>query len=110
MTTTLVTASNQWMTRPDDQRFLSLTDMLAYKETVRDQSAGKVVSTRTLELRPHEDHKGLSLVGPAGVGYEPTNWAFGQMAALVGAPAGYLRTLPAELSADALNYGLKTRP
>jgi hypothetical protein len=33
--------------------------------------------------------------------------AFGQLATLAGAPAGYLRTLPTPLAADALNYGLQ---
>jgi len=39
----------------------------------------------------------------------PTNWGFQQLTALAGAPASYLRTLPAELAATCVNHGLKTR-
>ncbi len=36
----------------------------------------------------------------------PTHWSFGQMASLVGAPAGYLRQLPAPLAGINLQHGL----
>ena len=36
----------------------------------------------------------------------PTHWSFGQLASLVGAPATYLRQLPAPLAAINLQYGL----
>lgn len=36
----------------------------------------------------------------------PTHWSFGQLASLVGAPASYLRQLPAPLAAINLQYGL----
>ena len=36
----------------------------------------------------------------------PTHWSFGQLAALVGAPAAYLRQLPAPLAGINLQYGL----
>ena len=36
----------------------------------------------------------------------PTHWSFGQLASLVGAPAAYLRQLPAPLAAINLQYGL----
>lgn len=36
----------------------------------------------------------------------PTHWAFGQLASLVGAPAAYLRQLPAPLAGINLQYGL----
>jgi hypothetical protein len=37
----------------------------------------------------------------------PTNWSFSQLAQLAGAPAGYLKDLPAPLVADCLQYGLQ---
>ena len=40
---------------------------------------------------------------------DPTHWSFGQLAQRAGAPAGYLRTLPAEMAADCINYGLMMR-
>jgi hypothetical protein len=36
----------------------------------------------------------------------PTHWSFGQLASLVGAPATYLRQLPAPLAGINLQYGL----
>jgi len=49
----------------------------------------------------------IQITGPNGHAYTPSNWAFGQLAALAGAPAGYMRNLPAPLAADCLNYGFK---
>lgn len=103
----LFQAHTQWATRPDDERFVSLLDMRDHFHTLRDQSREVVVSTRKIEARAHDDHKGLSIVGPSDVGYGPTNWAFGQLAQLAEAPGQYLRTLPAEIAADCINYGLR---
>src|SRR5215475_6087315 len=36
----------------------------------------------------------------------PTHWSFGQLASLIGAPAAYLRELPAPLAGINLQYGL----
>jgi hypothetical protein len=75
----------------------------------RERSRGAVVSTRQIEIRPdvNDEMSGLKIHGPSGAGYVPSNWAFGQLATLASAPAGYIRTLPAPIAADALNYGLK---
>ena len=35
-----------------------------------------------------------------------TNWSFEQLAGIAGAPPKYLRTLPAVIASDAINYGL----
>jgi len=107
--TTLMKASNQWATRPDDERFTSLFDMRNHFHNVRDKSAERVVNVRKIEARPDpaDPHKGFEIVGPAGNGYAPTHWAFGQLAQLAEAPGGYLRTIPAPLAADCINYGLK---
>ena len=39
MTTTLHQASQQWMSRPADERFESLIDMQAFKTRIRERSA-----------------------------------------------------------------------
>src|SRR6185436_7630860 len=36
-----------------------------------------------------------------------THWSFGQLATIAGAPPSYLRTLPAAIASDAINYGLR---
>lgn len=109
---TLTQASKQWATRPSDQRFTSLTEMFSFMQSIRQHSAAKVVSSRNLTCIPateidSEDKYGLMLTGPNGAAVAPTNWAFGQLAQRAGAPAGYLRDLPAPLAADCINFGLK---
>jgi hypothetical protein len=56
---------------------------------------------------PTDDNRGILIEGPSGHAAAPSNWAFGQLANLSGAPGAYLRTLPAPLAADCLNYGLR---
>ena len=101
-------ASRQWASRPDDERFLSLTEMQSHCERIRAHSAARVVPNRSLQAVPVEgDNKALRLMGPSGAPVDVTNWAFGQLAQRAGAPAGYLRDLPAPLAADCINYGLR---
>jgi hypothetical protein len=105
----LMKASNQWSTRPDDERFVSLFDMRDHFDNVRNCSRETVVNSRKIEAQPDpaDPHKGLTIVGPSAVPYAPTHWAFGQLAQLAEAPGGYLRTIPAPIAADCINYGLK---
>jgi hypothetical protein len=106
--TTLMQASQQWMSRPADERFTSLTDLHAHCSHVHDRSRAKVLSARGLTAQPVEGvRQGLQVVGPNGGPVNTTHWSFGQLAQRAGAPAGYLRELPAPIAADCLNYGLK---
>jgi hypothetical protein len=120
---TLMQASRQWASRPDDERFTSLYDLADHCENARAHSKEVVVSSRKLEARPVDgDPFGLVVVGPNGAPVAPTHWAFGQLAsrAAVKNPnargveraisaAEYLRALPGPLAADCINYGLKSR-
>lgn len=112
--TNLMTASRQWATRPADERFVSLPEMYNFMQRVRQHSSAKVVSSRALTALPAaeitkdtKDHTGLMLTGPNGSAVAPTHWAFNQLAQRAGAPAAYLRGLPAPIAADCINYGLK---
>jgi hypothetical protein len=107
MSITLTQASHQWATRPDDQRFTSLTSMADHFAKVRSESRAVVVSSRKVRFEPESDNKGLVAFGPNGHGYAPTHHSFGQLAVLAEAPAGYLRTLPSPLAADNLNFGIQ---
>ena len=100
-------ASHQWMKRPDDERYTSLTDMLAHFETMRANSQAIVVPSRRLQARPDGDRRGLTVLATDGKTYNPTNYAFAQLAARAEAPAGYLRTIPSDLAADCINFGLQ---
>jgi hypothetical protein len=105
----LMQASRQWATRPADERFTNLFDLATKVSRQRTLSRAPVVSTRDISVIPDANDalKGLSVVGKAGNPFVPTNWSFNQLAALGGAPASYLRKLPAPIVADCLNYGLK---
>jgi len=104
----LMQASTQWATRPADERFTSLPDMLDYYRHLRSVSRETVVPSDKLEFAG-ETQSGLLCYGPNGHGYAPTHLAFGQAAKFAEAPAKYLRTLPAAKAADLLNYGFQVK-
>lgn len=104
----LMQANHQWLNRPSDERFVSLLEMQAAMKLNRANSHQKVISSRQIEARPVDgDTQGLVIVGPNGTPVAPSNWAFGQLSQLAGAPPSYLRNLPAPIAADCLNYGLQ---
>lgn len=105
---TLMQASRQWSSRPADERFTSLIDLQVAVTKSHALSQSKVVSTRKIEVQPHpmDPRRGITIAGDHGLS-DPTNWAFNQLAQLAKAPAGYLKTLPAPIVADAMNYGLR---
>jgi hypothetical protein len=105
--TELFAAHHNWMHRPDDERFVNLTDMLSHFKSQRASSRALVHSSKRIEARPTEDNRGLVISGGGDHTYAPTNWAFGQLAHLAEAPQGYLRTLPSPIAADCINYGLQ---
>lgn len=96
--------NQEWMSRPADERYLSLTDLAAATAHRKAHSNSRVVASKSLTA--DIENEKLVIRGPSGVGAQPTHWAFGQLASRAGAPAGYLRDLPQELVVDCLNYGL----
>jgi hypothetical protein len=76
------------------------------------QSWTRVVESAAIRVEAaREDAESLTLALPGGEApVAPTHWSFGQLASLVGAPASYLRQLPAPLAAINLQYGLTTHP
>ncbi|MCA0030533.1 DUF932 domain-containing protein [Mesorhizobium sp. B263B2A] len=100
--------SSEWFSRPDDERFLSLSDLFASVHTRSQHSRTRTVETTTVRVEASRDNaERLSLVLPGPVEpIAPTHWSFGQLAGLIGAPATYLRQLPASLAGINLQYGL----
>ena len=105
---TITTASDQWANRPNDERFTNLIDLHAFVDSERQRSKSTVVSSRRLVAQPDPQNpmRGLQIAGPNGNAAVPSNWAFGQLAAMAGVPAAYARRIPAPLAADCINYGL----
>jgi len=100
--------SSEWFSRPADERFLSLNDLA---ETVRrrsERSRSRVVETALIHVEANRtDSDRLTLMLPGSdTPVAPTHWSFGQIASQVGAPASYLRQLPAPIAAINLQYGL----
>lgn len=108
MSNNLHEASHQWATRPEDQRFESYEAMLAATTAFRNKSIeSKPVPYRS--LRAEASNGDIVIVGDTKVPATLGNYAFGQLARSVGAPAEYLRELPATLAAQNLNFGLKQK-
>ncbi len=109
---TLMTVNRQWQSRPDEERFTSLHALHALNTRNRELSISAAMSTRAIEFTPDEsdaEHKGLLIKSrKSGKTVTPTHWAFSQIATRAGFPAEPLRSLPAALAADVLNYKLHT--
>jgi hypothetical protein len=100
--------SSEWFSRPDDERFLSLGELADAVRARAERSRTRVVDSALIHVEAsRNDHERLALVLPgADKPVAPTHWSFGQLASLVGAPAAYLRQIPAPLAGINLQYGL----
>lgn len=104
--------SKQWISRPADQRFLSLSSLRDSVAARAERSFEARIDTRRIEFIAPEpatadDLHRLSIGLPNGNEIAPTHWSFNQLAGLAQAPAGYLRKLPSQITADALQYGMR---
>ncbi|MER9330550.1 DUF932 domain-containing protein [Mesorhizobium sp. M0152] len=100
--------SSEWFNRPADERYLSLTDLHNSVKRRSERSKTRIVESELIRVEAsREDPERLRLMLPdAPAPVAPTHWSFGQLASLVGAPATYLRQLPAPLAAINLQHGL----
>ena len=92
--------SSEWFSRPDDERYLSLTDLHASVRSRADHAQTRTVESRAVRVEASRgDAERLSLIVPGrDEPISPTHWSFGQLCSLVGAPASYMRQLPAPLA------------
>ena len=100
--------SSEWFSRPADERYLSLSELARSVRNRADRSRTRVVESPLIHVEANRsDPERLALILPGtDTPIAPTHWSFGQLASLVGAPAAYLRQLPAPLAAINLQYGL----
>ncbi|WP_068074333.1 hypothetical protein [Novosphingobium lentum] len=100
--------SSEWFSRPADERYLSLSELARAVRDRADHSRTRVVESALIHVEANRsDPERLALILPGtDTPIAPTHWSFGQLASLVGAPAAYLRQLPAPLAAINLQYGL----
>jgi hypothetical protein len=100
----LMTANTQWMKRPDDERFQTLGELKAAVEARRKISRAEDVVITDIRAENQSGELVLnSRIHPS----TPSHWSFGQMSRLIGAPAGYLRGLPLDLTVKCINHGLE---
>lgn len=103
-----MTGHNQWAKRPPDERIPDLKTL--FDRTEAQYKASKEAEYPFGELRAEASKNDLFITRVGGkLPAKLTNWAFGQIAARVGAPASYLATLPATLAAQNLNHGIFKR-
>jgi hypothetical protein len=100
--------SSEWFSRPADERYLSLSELFAAVRRRAERSRTRTAESAAIRVEANrDDAERLALMLPGeDVPLVPTHWSFGQLASLVGAPAAYLRQLPAPLAGINLQYGL----
>ena len=100
--------SSEWFSRPDDERYLSLTDLYDAVRRRADRAQARTVESRAVKVEAARDNaERLALLVPGrDEAVAPTHWSFGQLCGLVGAPSSYMRQLPAPLAGINLQHGL----
>lgn len=100
--------SSEWFSRPDDERYLNLTDLYDAVRRRAERAQTRTVESRAVKVEASRDSaERLALIVPGrDEPVAPTHWSFGQLCSLVGAPSSYLRQLPAPLAGINLQHGL----
>jgi hypothetical protein len=100
--------SSEWFARPDDERYLRLTDLYNAVRRRADRAQARTVESRAVKVEASRDNtERLALLVPGrDEPVAPTHWSFGQLCGLVGAPSSYMRQLPAPLAGINLQHGL----
>lgn len=100
--------SSEWFSRPDDERFLSLTDLYDTVRSRAERAQARTIESAAIRVEATRDNaERLELLVPGQrQAIAPTHWSYGQLCSLVGAPATYMRQLPAPLAAINLQHGL----
>lgn len=100
--------SSEWFSRPDDERFLSLTELYDTVRSRADRAHARTIESAAIRVEATRDNaERLDLLVPGQrQPIAPTHWSYGQLCSLVGAPSSYMRQLPAPLAAINLQHGL----
>ncbi len=100
--------SSEWFSRPDDERYLSLSELYRAVKARAEHARTRTVESAAIRVEATRDNaERLALIVPGErQALAPTHWSYGQLCSLVGAPASYMRQLPAPLAAINLQHGL----
>src|SRR5258708_34171949 len=100
--------SSEWFSRPDDERYLSLTDLYDAVRRRVECAQVRTVESRAVKVEAARDNaERLALLVPGrDEPGAPTHWSFGQLCGLVATPSSYMRQLPAAFAGINLQHGL----
>lgn len=102
------TVSKQWASRPNDQRFLTVEALFQKVLARRDESSERSVALDCCQVVAVDGD--IQVFDTQGESFGAlNNWSFGQLCSRAKAPAGYLRSLPAEIATIPLQWSLETR-
>jgi hypothetical protein len=102
---TAFTAHREWASRPPDERFASVHALFEAARARRQRIEERTIETGEFRTEAVDDD--LALRETSGRTAALTHWSFGQLATIASAPPNYLRSLPASIASDAINYGLQ---
>src|SRR5437870_3620304 len=102
---TAYTAHREWASRPPDERYGSVQALYDAARARRLRTEERTIETVALRTEAVASDA-LALRDTSGREAALTNWSFEQLAGIAAAPPKYLRTLPAAIASDAINYGL----
>src|SRR5918994_366175 len=103
---TAYTAHREWATRPPDERYASVEALHEAARARRDRTMERDIETGDFRTEAVASD-GLAICESSGRTAALTHWSFEQLATIAGAPPKYLRSLPAPIASDAINYGLQ---
>jgi hypothetical protein len=106
----LTQASEQWRSRPNDERYLDMDSLKAAVALRKQESWTAAPSVQNIRVGMDGGRLGVTVYDPT-KGEErflnPTNYGFGQLCAYAKSPAAYLRTLPNEFAGACLQWKLE---
>src|SRR5437879_11836682 len=102
---TAYTAHREWALRPPDERYASVNALYQAARARRERTEERDIVTA--EFRTEAVDDALVLHEASDRTAALTHWSFGQLATIASAPPNYLRTLPAAIASNAINYGLQ---
>src|SRR6185503_11049168 len=101
---TAYTAHREWASRPPDERYASVHALYETARARRQQLEERTIETGEFRTEAVDDD--LAFRESSGRTATLTHWSFGQLATIAGGPPNYLRSLPASIASNAINYGL----
>src|SRR5436853_4848668 len=102
---TAYAAHREWASRPADERFASVHALYEAARARRQRIEERTIDTG--DFRTEAVDGDLAVRETSGRTAALTHWSFGQLATIASAPPNYLRTLPATIAANAINFGLQ---